>query len=313
MKGIVLVREILYSRLALVGNQSRAMKKLIVVLFALSMSPALLAQIVDRGIISGVVRDNSGAVIAGAHVAMRNTGNGLATQTFTDSEGLYVSPPLPPGEYNVEVELPGFTTVVEPVRLEVAQRVAVDVTLVVGKSRQTITVQATTTLLQTETSTLSNLLTETAVKNLPLNIRNFAQLMGLAAGVTPAQSQIVGTVALSAVRGSTSYSVNGLRLEENHILLDGISDSENHNGLGIVLYPPLDAVEEFREETSVADARYGRGGGGTVNLVFKSGTDRFHGDLFEFLRNSALDARNFFDQKLPGFKMNQFGGTLGGP
>jgi len=117
------------------------------------------------------------------------------------------------------------------------------------------------------------------VKNLPLNSRNFAQLMGLAAGVTPAQSQIVGTVTLSAVRGSVSYSVNGLRLEENHFLLDGISDSENHNGLGIALYPPLDAIEEFRQENSVADARYGRGGGGQVNLIFKSGTSHFHPGL----------------------------------
>lgn len=208
------------------------------------------------------------------------------------------------------MKAPGFETVVQPVRLEVAQRKEIDVVLAPGKTTQVINVQASTLQLDTQNSTLSNLRTETAVKNLPLNSRNFAQLMGLAAGVAPAQSEITGTVALSAARGSTSYSVNGLRLEENHYLLDGISDNENHNGLGIVLFPPLDAVEEFREETSVPDARFGRGGGGTVNLIFKSGTNQFHGDLFEFLRNSDLDARNFFDKSRPGFKMNQFGGTI---
>jgi hypothetical protein len=271
------------------------------------------AQIVDTCVVSGLVKDNSGAILVGAQVDVRNSSTGRESKTITNEDGIYVSPPLSSGDYEVAVSAPGFGTVVQPVRLEVAQRKEIDVVLAPGKTTQVINVKASTLQLDTQNSTLSNLRTATAVKNLPLNSRNFAQLMGLAAGVAPAQSEITGTVALSAVRGSTSYSVNGLRLEENHYLLDGISDNENHNGLGIVLFPPLDAVDEFREETSVPDARYGRGGGGTVNLIFKSGASQFHGDLFEFLRNSDLDARNFFDQNLPGFKMNQFGGTIGGP
>ncbi|HKA00877.1 MAG TPA: TonB-dependent receptor, partial [Candidatus Solibacter sp.] len=126
-------------------------------------------------------------------------------------------------------------------------------------------------------------------------------------------TQLTGLLPLAAARGETSYSVNGLRSEENQFLIDGISNNENHVGLGVVMYPPIDAVQEFRMETSAADARYGHGGAGTVNLVIKSGTRKYHGDLFEFARNSALDARNFFDQLKPAFRMNQFGGTFGGP
>jgi hypothetical protein len=181
-----------------------------------------------------------------------------------------------------------------------------------GTVTDSVTVESAAPLLGTETATLSNVRDETAVANLPLNGRNFAELMGLTAGVVSAQQQ-AASVPLTALRGMTSYSVNGLRPEENNYLLDGISDTENHNGAGIVLYPPLDAVQEFREETSVPDARFGRGGGGTVNLVFKSGTGQFHGEAFSFVRNSTLDSRNFFDTSKPAFRMNQFGATLGGP
>jgi len=271
------------------------------------------AQIVDSAVITGLVKDSSGAVIFNANVSFRNLATGVERKTVSNAQGFYVSPPLPTGDYTLLANAPGLQALIQDIRLEIAQRKEIDVVLAPGKTTQFVNVQASVLQLDTQNSTLSNLRTATAVKNLPLNSRNFAQLMGLAAGVAPAQSEITGTVALSAVRGSTSYSVNGLRLEENHYLLDGISDNENHNGLGIVLFPPLDAVEEFREETSVPDARFGRGGGGTVNLIFKSGTSQFHGDLFEFVRNSDFDARNFFDKNLPGFKMNQFGGTIGGP
>ncbi|MGD0620559.1 MAG: TonB-dependent receptor, partial [Bryobacteraceae bacterium] len=270
------------------------------------------AQIVDSGRISGTVQDSSGGVIANADVVFRNDATGLTDRTATNGDGLFVSQPLAPAEYSVAVEQPGFAKVIQHVHLEVGQRASITLILSPGKASETVNVEANAAFLGTETSTLSNLRTEHAVENLPLDGRNFAELVDLSAGVSPAQSQ-VSTVALSAVRGETSYSVNGLRPEENNYLLDGISDTENHNGLGIVLFPPLDAVEEFREETSGADARYGRGGGGTINLVFKSGTDQFHGDLFEFLRNSDLDAKNFFDKRKPPFKMNQFGVTFGGP
>lgn len=290
------------------------MRKLYNFLFLIVFSSVLYGQNVDTGLISGEVKDSSGGVIAQVPVTLRNAATGLTSQTVTDAHGLFVSPPLAPGAYDVEVTLTGFKSAKEHLTLEVGQRAALEISMSPGDTSQTVDVEATAALLETESTTLSNVRTETAVENLPLDGRNFANLMGLTDGATPAQTQITGQMALSEVRGATGYSVNGLRMEENHILLDGISDSENHNGLGIVLFPPLDAVEEFREETSVPDARYGRGGGGTVNLVFKSGTNQFHGEAFEYLRNSDFDARNFFDKStIAPFKNNQFGGTFGGP
>jgi hypothetical protein len=283
-------------------------------LVAMLAGPVLLkAQIVENGTITGVVRDNSGAVIANAQVNIRNAATGLSSSTVTDSQGLYVSPPLNPGDYSVEFEAPGFGKVQEHVRLEVGQRAAADAVLKVGQNNQTVTVEATNELLESETSTVSNLRTEEAVKDLPLNGRNFAELVGLGAGVVPAQTQIV-SIPYTQQRGPTSYAFNGLRFQENRLLLDGIGDNENHNGLAVVIFPPIDAVQEFSEETTDADARYGRGNAGTINLIYKSGTNRYHGELFEFFRNSALDAKNYFDTAAkPGFKMNEFGATFGGP
>ena len=137
--------------------------------------------------ITGVVKDNTGAVIPGAHVTVRNSGTGLTTNTSTDAQGIYVSPPLHPGDYTVQVEVAGFSKVVESVRLEVGQRVAADATLAVGTTAETIEVQASGELLETESSSVANLRTEEAVRNLPLNGRNFAELLGLGAGVIPRQ------------------------------------------------------------------------------------------------------------------------------
>ncbi len=275
--------------------------------------PALYAQIVETGIVTGVVRDNSGAVVVKAHVILRSSDTGLTDNTTTDSQGLYVSPPLKPGNYNVEVDAPGFTKVVEHVRLEVGQRLAADVSLAVGAETQTVEVQATRAVLQTESSTVSNLRTEEAVKDLPLNGRNFAELVGLGAGTVPAETQIT-SVPYTMQRGETSFALNGLRYQENRLLLDGIGDNDNHNGLAVVIFPPIDAIQEFSEDIADADARYGRGNGGTINLIYKSGTEKYHGGAFEFLRNTALNARNFFATgKKPPLRENEFGVTFGGP
>lgn len=271
------------------------------------------AQIVDTGRISGIVQDSSGARIASAKISVRSETTGSAIALLSSNEGAYVTPPLPPGDYELKVGAIGFSPLILHVHLEVAQHASVPVTLNVGAASEALEVKGAAPLLEAESSTLSNERTETAVKNLPLNGRNFAELMGLTAGVINVHTQLTGILPLAAERGDTSYSVNGLRAEENHFLIDGISNNDNHVGLGLIVYPPMDAVQEFRMETSVADARYGHGGGGTVNLIVKSGTSRYHGEVFEFLRNSDLDARNFFDKSRPGFRMNQFGATFGGP
>src|SRR5208282_417709 len=293
------------------GNDSQSkgivmtqLGRVVVFIVLLTGAVALRAQIVETGTITGVVRDNSGAVIAKAQVNIRNAATGLTNSTVTDSNGIYVSPPLDPGDYTVEFESAGFGKVEEHVRLEVGQRADADALLVVGNAAtQTVTVEATHQLLETETSTVSNLRTEEAVRDLPLNGRNFAELLGLGAGVVPAQTQIV-SIPYTQQRGPSSYAFNGLRYQENRLILDGIGDNENHNGLAVVVFPPIDAIQEFSEETADADARYGRGNAGTINLVFKSGTNRYHGEVFEFLRNSALDAKNYFDTAAkPGFRM----------
>jgi hypothetical protein len=283
-------------------------------LLVAAFAPWLLtAQIVDTGTISGELRDSSLGVIPQARVTLHNLDTGASRETTTNASGFYVSPPLRVGNYEVVVEVAGFSKTVQQVRLDVAQRAVVNFVLVPGAVSETVNVKAAGTMLGTETTTLSNLRDEKAISDLPLNTRNFSKLMELSTGVLPTQSQLTGNLPITEVRGPSAYSVNGSRFEDNHWMIDGIYDKDNHNGYGIIIYPPLDGIEEFRVETSVADARFGLGGGGTVNLITKSGTKHFHGGAFEFIRNSAMDARNFFDKAIPAFRMNQFGGSLGGP
>jgi hypothetical protein len=282
-------------------------------LLALATAAVVLAQ-VDTGIISGAVRDSAGAVVPGAKVTLRNSGTGITLDVASNNDGIYVSPPLRPGDYIVEVEATGFERAAQSLQLAVSQRVSINFDLKVGSVATSVDVQAAVAVLQTESATLSNLRGERQIKDLPLNGRNFANLIGLAAGAMPAQTQTLGSP-ITMKRGVTGFALNGQRFQDNNFLLDGINNNENHNGLGILIFPPIEAVEEFRIESSVANAQFGRGGGGTVNLTFKSGGRDYHGGLFHFLRNSAFDARNFFDgaaAQKPPFKLNQFGGFLGG-
>jgi outer membrane receptor protein involved in Fe transport len=283
-------------------------------LLALSSALGILFAQVDTGTVSGLVRDSSGGAISAAQVTFKNEATGLATEITTNSVGLFVSPPLRPGGYLIEVRVRGFETAAKRVQLDVSIRREVDFELAIGAVSATVAVKEAASLLQTETSTLSNLRTEKAIQDLPLNSRNFAQLITLATSAMPAQSQNTGSP-ITMKRGVTGVSINGTRLEENNFLLDGIVNNENHNGLGVMIFPPVDAVEEFRVESSVANAQFGRGGGGTINLTYKSGGKDYHGGLYEFVRNSAFDAKNFFDSAtlpIPPFRMNQFGGFVGG-
>ena len=286
----------------------------LIVFLAILMTVRRAHAQVEKGVITGLIRDSSGAVIDHAQVTLQNVATGLPAITTTNSEGIYVSPPLNPGAYEVKITAPGYSRSISHVRLAVAQRLSVDATLSIGAAAESVEVQANTVQFDTDTATVSNLRTEEAVHNLPLNGRNFAELLGLGAGVVPGQSQLAGSIPYAQQRGPTAYAINGQRMTDNRFLLDGIGDNENHNGLGVVIFPPIDAVEEFREQTTDADARYGRAAGGIINLVFKSGTNKYHGEAFDFLRNSVLDARNYFDSgSKPPFRMNSFGGTFGGP
>ena len=284
------------------------------VLAVIGLTSSLATAQVEKGVITGVVKDSGGAVLQSAQVSLQNLATRISVQTTTNGDGIFVSPPLNPGIYEVKITADGFGGFAQRVQLEVAQRMEVNAVLNVGAAAvESVEVNASAAQFDTETATISNLRTEEAVHNLPLNGRNFAELLGLGAGVVPGQSQLSGSIPYAQQRGPTAYAINGQRLTDNRFLLDGIGDNENHNGLGVVIFPPIDAVEEFREQTTDADARYGRSAGGVINLVFKSGTSQFHGEVFNFLRNSALDAKNYFDFRKPPFHMNSFGGTFGGP
>jgi hypothetical protein len=256
-------------------------------LFIILAAATMHAQIVETGVITGVVKDNTGAVIPNAHVTVRNTGTGLSTITSTDDQGIFVSPPLHPGDYSVAIEVPGFSKVVEKVRLEVGQRVAADANLAVGTAAETVEVQASGELLETESSVVGNLRTEQAVRDLPLNGRNFNELFNLGAGAISTTAQSTGSIAYTQQRGPSYFAINGSRPQENRTLVDGIGDQENHNSM-TAIFPPIDAIQEFSEETNDADARYGRGNGGTINVVIKSGSDHYHGDVFEFFATLLL-------------------------
>jgi len=297
----------------------RNIRYLLAALFVAFAALALQAQIVETGIITGVVKDNTGAVIPNAHVNVRNDQTGLASNTTTNVQGIYVTAPLNPGDYSVAIEVPGFGKIVEKVRLEVGQRVAADASLAVGNTAETIEVQAAGELLETESATVGNLRTEEAVRDLPLNGRNFNELFNLGAGAISTTAQSTGSIAYTQQRGPSYFAINGSRPQENRTLVDGIGDQENHNSM-TAIFPPIDAIQEFSEVTQDADARYGRGNGGTINVVIKSGTNHYHGDVFEFFRNTVLDARNYFNipkagptgQKAP-LRQNEFGATFGGP
>ena len=270
---------------------------------------------VDAGTITGTVRDASGAVIPAANVTVESLGTGLKFEITTGAQGIYVSPPLRPQDYTVEVRVEGFDPAAKRFTLEVNQRAVVDFDLNLGAVTEVVEVVDVVPLLQTESATLSNLRSEKTIKDLPLNGRNWAQLILLSAGTQPQDTMSQGSP-ITRKRGVSNASVNGSRGNDNNYLIEGVSNSGNHNGLGILIFPSIDAIQEFRNETSGADAQFGRGGGATVNLTYKSGTREFHGGVYEFLRNEQLDAKNFFDkpnEAIPPFKQNQYGAFLGGP
>jgi len=266
----------------------------------------------DAGAIVGTVRDSSGALVTGAKVTVTDADRGTAVAQMTDDLGQYVASPLKVGRYNVTVEKEGFKKmVVGPVIVDVQARPAVDVTLQIGSTTETVDVTSQGPQLETETSELGQVVNSHTINSLPLNGRNYAQLALLGAGVTPAEPG-------SRVESSYGFSSNGARSMQNNFLLDGVDNNSNLgdvlNGTSYVIQPSVDAIAEFKLETNAYSAEFGRGNGAIMNAVIKSGTNQFHGDMYDFLRNDALDGRNAFDifGRQP-YKQNQFGFTIGGP
>jgi len=192
---------------------SRLAYSILSALLMLAMSSAVLAQ-VEKGTITGLITDRSGAVVSQAKVSIVNLRTKVTTLTQTDAQGLFVAPPLDPGEYEVKIEAPGLQSVIEQVRLQVAQRIRADASLDIQAASETVEVKASTIQFDTDTSTVSSLRTEEAVHNLPLNGRNFTELLGLGAGVVPGQSQLTGSIPYAQQRGPSAYSVNGQRMTD---------------------------------------------------------------------------------------------------
>ncbi len=279
-------------------------------LLALSAGSAVSAYAQTfQGSLTGSVKDESGAVIAGAVVTAVEQDKGLIRSAVTGNDGLYNIALLPPGRYRVTAEKPGFEKTSRGViQLAVNQQQQMDFTLKVGSQSTTITVEATPGVVDTQTASVGTTISQTNVDQVPLNGRQFLELALLAPGVVPAPS---GS-RVNERGGGGAINVNGLEDSMNSFWLDGLDNTSTGVGQYTVA-PPLDAVQEFRMETGVYEAKFGAHAGAQVNVVTKSGTNEFHGTAYDFLRNTDLDARNYFDPSVPPMHRNQFGGTLGGP
>ncbi len=285
---------------------------------AVLLAAGTLSAQVERGTIAGTVRDPSGAVVPSVAITVKNVATGVEFKTATTQSGEYVAPNLIPGEYSVTASKQGFTRLDRSgLVLNVYERLAVDLTLQVGTVTQAVEVKGEAPLLESQATDVVTLVPERDVTELPLNGRTVFQLAPLVAGVTNgiAGQNANNTSIPDNARDAQGLSVNGLVQSTNSYILDGVYDDQINQGL-MALIPPLEALQEFTLETSNFRPEMGRGGG-VMNMVLKSGTNQFHGVAFDYLRNSALDARNFFDytspQRLPNYVQNQFGGTFGGP
>ena len=286
--------------------------RVLLLLAAVVMIPCSAHAQKDTGGLAGTVTDPSGAVVSGAKVSVTDVDRGTTVTTTTNNQGEYVASPLKIGRYTVTIEKSGFQkAVVGPVTVDVQAQPAVNAKLRVGSIAETVTITTQGPQLETETSELGQVQNSHTIETLPLNGRNYAQLALLGAGVGPAEPG-------SRVEQSFGFSSNGSRSLQNNFQLDGIDNNSDLgdvlNGSSYVIQPSVDALSEFKVETNAYSAEFGRGNGAVMNAVIKSGTNKFHGDVYEFFRNDVLDARNAFDAfgRQP-YQQNQFGATLGGP
>src|SRR3989441_1935400 len=284
------------------------------VLFSLLCTPLVFGQ-GTSGTILGTVTDPQGAVIAGVTVSVKNLDTQRQRQVVTDGSGYYRVEALPVGGYEVRAERQGFKVTVSSLTLTVGEEAVTNFKLEVGSLSEQVIVTSTGTEVETTTATMGGLVDEKKIRDLPLNGRSFDQLIYLQPGVTVATA---AGASPNQGRG-TKFSVSGARLTSNLFMLDGtdMNDSQNFTpgGAGGQMFG-VESIKEFKVITHNAPAEYGRSMGGIINAVSNTGTNKIRGDLFEFLRNSALDAKNFFDiatDPIPPFTRNQFGGVIGGP
>ncbi len=288
---------------------------LISILLGIAAADGVYGQ-VDTGTLLGTVQDQSGSVVPGATVTLLDEGTGFTATTKTGKDGGYIFTPVKIGSYTVEAEFQGFQKVVRRhIPLNIQQQVVADFVLVPGAITQSVEVIAAPPLLQTANGSVGQVVGQQEINTLPLNGRNFTMLARLSAGVSTGSQDNRGLGATG------SFSANGLRPAQNNYLLDGMDNNSTiqdfQNGAAYVVLPPVDAISEFKVQTSAFSAEFGRAGGAVLNATTRSGTNKFHGNVWEFLRNDRLDAADFFENtgniKKGKFRRNQYGFTLGGP
>src|SRR6202790_748355 len=295
---------------------------LVTLILIFCLSTPIYAQVAGA-MLTGTVMDSSRSGIPKAKVTITNVDTGVARNVETDSAGIYTAPNLTAGTYDVSIEAAVFSTEIQRgVTLTVGAKQVLDIPMSVGQFAQTINVTASAPTVELESSAIGAVVNSTTVRELPLNGRSWTDLANLQPGVVGVETQVPFTSGSN--RGSRGFgaqiSISGGRPQQNNYRLDGISINDYSNGgPGSVLGGNLgvDAIQEFSVLTSNYSTEYGRTSGGVVNAITRSGTNQFHGSVYEFLRNSALDARNFFDNAngvaKPPFRQNQFGVAVGGP
>jgi len=304
-------------------SSSQVLRNFFAMMFAVAVLGLTVVNAqVDTGSITGTVADASGAVISGAKVTLTNAGTGATLSTTTGADGVYKFSPVRVGTYKVEAVSQGFQTTTQTgVKVDIGTNVGLNFSLKPGSQTETVEVTAATPVLQTQDASVGQVVDERSVNDLPLNGRNFTFLAQLVQGVNSPQSDTRGNAA------SGAFSANGFRPAQNNYMLDGIDNNSDTvdflNGTNYVVLPPVDAIQEFKVQTTDFSAEYGRSGAAVLNATLKSGTNNFHGDVWEVFRNDKLDARDFFEHnctagactpaKKGELRWNQFGGTLGGP
>lgn len=302
-------------------NTNKIMKLRQIIIFAISvlaLTTAGLGQ-TESARIQGTVADSTGAVVAGATVKLTSLGTAREVTTVSGDDGSYSFLSIQPGRYAVDVSAPNFKTTKQEITLEVAQNAALDFALEAGAVSEIVTVTTDIPLIETSSSSLGEVINGREAIELPLNGRNVLELARLSPGVT---TGVPGGFASGVGNNAETYrgnntggaaiSVNGQRTQANNFLLDGVDNNESLVNT-INIFPAAEAVQEFRVQTSVAQAEFGRGGGAIINSVTKSGKNNFFGSAFAFVRNDNLDARPTFNTSKSEFRRGQFGGTVGGP
>lgn len=276
---------------------------------------------IDAGTVLGTVVDPSGAIVPSATVILRNSDTGAQQNSATDAEGVYRFSDLPAGPYEIEITAPGFKPYRQTgVKLAAPGAIKVDVQLELKSEATTVEVSADNMQIDVSSTQMGEAIAANQMSAVPLNGRSFTDLMAIQPGVVPASSQQPNAVLMSGVTSTSpsgdlnagNTSISGQRETTNGFRVNG-SDVEEDVNMGTAIVPNLDSIQELRVLTNSFDAEYGNYSGGQVLVLTKAGSNQFHGDAFEFLRNTNLDARNYFSAERAQFEQNQFGGTLGGP